>query len=214
MDEVFKKKKIIAKLQNLPGVDTKKFKNIKLKEIRKIKKKFDLPINKKIILHVGHLKVERNISFFKKIQKNPKYHVVIVGSTITEQDTKLINDLQNSGCTLITKYLKNIEEIYQVSDLYIFPVLNEREAIQMPLSILEALSASVPVLSTNFGSINEFLGSKKNNISYFNKHEMNFPFKKINSIINSKSVNKKNYLEFDWKNIVFSLNKIYAKSLF
>lgn len=45
--------------------------------------------------------------------------------------------------------------MYQLSDLYIFPVIFEGGCIGIPLSILEARACGIPVMSTEFGGLKE-----------------------------------------------------------
>ena len=67
--------------------------------------------------------------------------------TITKQEHLLIKELKKEKIIVINKYIKNIFEIYQISYLYVFPVLDHENAIQVPLSVLEALSCIISVWS-------------------------------------------------------------------
>jgi glycosyltransferase involved in cell wall biosynthesis len=44
-----------------------------------------------------------------------------------------------------------------MADCYVFPVHSVGDAIEMPLSVLEALACGVPVVSTRFGSLDDWL---------------------------------------------------------
>ena len=54
-----------------------------------------------------------------------------------------------------------------MSDLYVFPVVNNTEAIDMPLSVLEAMSCSLPVISTRFGGLVDYF-EEDTGFRYFN----------------------------------------------
>ena len=134
-----------------------------------LRKKYNLPENTFIISHIGHLNEGRNLEALIPLQ-NAGYQVVIVGSSSTPLDAigpdSLKEKLLNSGIILYSQYIENIEEIYQLSDLYIFPVVSKTGSIGLPLSILEARACGIPVLSTDFGSVKHFLNSDYGGIYY------------------------------------------------
>ena len=43
-------------------------------------------------------------------------------------------------------YLQNVEEIFQMSDAYLFPIRSTQNVISIPLSVMEALACGVPVI--------------------------------------------------------------------
>ncbi|MCP3669001.1 MAG: glycosyltransferase family 4 protein, partial [Gammaproteobacteria bacterium] len=49
----------------------------------------------------------------------------------------------------------NIEEIYQLADIYCFTVTQADGAMELPLSVLEAMAAGLPVITTPFGRLPE-----------------------------------------------------------
>lgn len=140
-------------------VDTSKFQpiqNIERKEA--LRKKYDIPVNKYIITHIGHINWGRNLNCLIPLQDGDN-QVVVVGSSSTPIDApkekELKKHLIDCGIKIIDGYVENIEELYQLSDLYIFPVIFEGGCIGIPLSILEARACSIPVLSTEFGGLKE-----------------------------------------------------------
>ena len=141
--------------------DLNRFKPL-LSETSKIKlrEKYNLPKDRFIISHIGHLNEGRNLLSLIPLQRSG-YQVVIIGSSSTPIDSlgsdSLRNKLIDAGIIVIDDYLDKIEEIYQLSDLYIFPVISKAGSIGLPLSILEARSCGIPVLTTDFGSIRNFL---------------------------------------------------------
>ena len=185
-------------------VDTSKFQplqNIKRKE--ELRKKYDIPVDKYIITHIGHINWGRNLNALISLQYGDN-QVVVVGSSSTPIDApkekKLKKHLIDCGIKLIDGYVEHIEEIYQLSDLYVFPVIFEGGCIGVPLSILEARACGIPVLSTEFGGLKEVSESMHGGIYY--SECGNFPQKmkaireSINAdfkISNIKEVNDKFY---------------------
>lgn len=141
------------------GVETEKFDISKIEKNR-LRNKLHLPIDGKIILHVGHINEGRNLGILEVLIAYG-FHIVIVSSTRFESDKKLKSELEGKGYLFITSYIENIEEYYQASDIYVFPVESATNAMEFPLSILEAMSCNLPVLSTRFGGIECFLPETK-----------------------------------------------------
>lgn len=136
-----------------------------------LRKKYDLPLNKKLLLHVGHIKKNRDIELlvkkFKSVSRE-EYQLIVVGSIFFEKDSSLENYLISNGFIVINKFLENIEEIYNACDYYIFHIpklsreyfpkkYQEIGVIDMPLSILEALACGLPVISSPIDSIENLI---------------------------------------------------------
>ncbi|PEC51940.1 glycosyltransferase family 4 protein [Bacillus sp. AFS096315] len=81
-----------------------------------------------------------------------KYKFVLAGDGEIEKVKKKIKDLDLEDLFIIPGWISNenkIEEIYRNSIIYILPSYNEG----MPMSILEAMSYGLPIISTDVGSI-------------------------------------------------------------
>lgn len=134
-----------------------------------LRKKYKLPNDSLIISHMGHLNEGRNLKPLIPLQENG-IQIVIVGSSSTPEDAKgkitLKEELLNSGIIIFNKFIENIEEIYQLSDIYIFPVVAKNSSIGMPLSILEARACGIPVITTDYGSVKTFLKDDFRGIQY------------------------------------------------
>lgn len=163
--------KMNFKNQLLPlYTELKDFKTIQNKNEKELlRAKYNLPIDKYIISHMGHLNLGRNLESLIPLQQ-AGYQVVIVGSSSTPKDSlgpiSLKEKLINSGIIIIDKFIENIEEIYQLSDLYIFPVVGKCSSIGLPLSVLEARACGIPVVTTDFGSLKQYLGIDHGGIFY------------------------------------------------
>lgn len=81
-----------------------------------------------------------------------KYKFVLAGDGEIDKVKKKINDLGLDDLFIIPGWVSDeekIEEIYRKSIIYVLPSYNEG----MPMSILEAMSYGLPVISTDVGSI-------------------------------------------------------------
>lgn len=190
------------------GVDTNKFIPVSDDRKRELREKYNLPTDKKILLHVGHLNKKRNVDKLYSI--NEDIHVVLVVSHT--QDNQETEELQNyilsrPNTTLIDEYIENIEEIYQLADIYFFPTISSEGCIDVPLSVMEAASCNLPVVTTFYGELKELYG--KECIYFINSFEEVYLNDKIYSALENEECNSREaVLPYDWDNAVsYFLNK-------
>jgi glycosyltransferase involved in cell wall biosynthesis len=136
-----------------PTVDTTRFRPCAPAEKAELRRRYGHPVSVQIVLHVGHLKTKRNLDSFLALAKVPNLHGVVVASTSTTQDEEVKASLVSAGVTVLDKYLPEIEEIYRLSDAYVFLAQDPTAAIELPLSVLEAMATNLPVVSTSFGGL-------------------------------------------------------------
>ncbi len=139
------------------GVDTDKFVPVSKERANELKKDYGFDTDKKLVLHVGHLNRGRNVQQLKKLSE--EYQVLLIASTQTkhEQDNALKDELISCGVKIIDTYIPNIEQIYQMSDVYFFPVSELGNCIDVPLSCIEAAACNKPVVTTDFGEMRELV---------------------------------------------------------
>jgi glycosyltransferase involved in cell wall biosynthesis len=147
------------------GIDLEKFSPSTPKHKAELRRKYRLDDRTFIVLHVGHLNRDRNIQLLKQLQARGN-QVVMVASTSIRKDEELLQELTNSGVRVFPNYLAHIEEVYQLSDCYIFPTLSESGCIAIPLSILEAMACNLPVVTTKFGGLTDILPNEGEGLLY------------------------------------------------
>lgn len=214
----FCKKEIIKKynfkniiVQN-GGVDHTVFK--KLKNTKKnLRKKYGLPIKKKILLHVGRDDPRKNLNFIIKILAllNEDFLLLKIG----EISRKINNEIKNLGLEKRVVCLKNLSEkelceIYNAADLMLFP--SKYEGLGLPPA--EAMACGLPVIAANNTGLKEVCLkesltelNKKKWIKKINKFFYDNNFKKL--LIKKGIVQSK---KFDWKLYAENLKKIIHNS--
>ncbi|MBA7685613.1 D-inositol-3-phosphate glycosyltransferase [subsurface metagenome] len=150
------------------GVNLKRFRPVAKERKLGLRSKYGINADKFTILHVGHINRNRNIQILKELQSNSN-QMLVVGSTSTGQDKHLVEELEMTGIKVITDYLENVEEIYQLSDCYVFPVVSERASIEVPLSVLEAMACNLPVVATRYGGLPIMFNSEDNGLFFLDK---------------------------------------------
>lgn len=161
----FTKRKLIEEL-NIPegkidviylGADDETFSPLDKKKARA---KLNLPLDQKIILHIGSEEPRKNvptvINAFNRVQKNIPDSLLIMVGEKTEMSENLIKKY-NMQKKIIYKNNISREELlqyYNSSDLFVYPSLYEG----FGLPILEAMACGIPVIASNTGSLPEVVG--------------------------------------------------------
>lgn len=189
------------------GVDTQRFTPGNREDKNALRKKYGLPTDKTIVLHVGHLKAGRNIAQFQKLTE--KLHGVLVVSTHRpdQQDSALGEQLrQKENLTLIEGFQPSIQELYRLSDVYLFPVQHQKSCIDVPLSVMEAAACGIPVVTTAFGEMASLL----ENEGFY--HLESFEPEALNSLLQKAAQEGKSpresVLAYDWHNAAAQLTEM------
>lgn len=188
--------KLNIKSQTLDiGIDLNKYKPAD--NISNFYVKYNLPDDKKILLHVGHIRESRNIKWLIDVQKElDNVQVVIVGSTSTASEDELYKELIGSKVIVIRDYLPDVSELYQLADYYCFPVIINTAAMEVPLSVLESMATNTPVLTTRFGRLPELFPEEDNYYCYIEK--ASDIISQIKAGFGSEGNNREKMKDFTW----------------
>jgi len=211
-----------CRVEFLPnGVDCDKFAPVSEKEKLNVRQQFGLLEHMKIVLHVGHIKANRNLDVFKEIQKIENIQVVIVGSITETSDEKLEGDLQEAGIKVFNKLYNDISQFYKMADLYIFPVhdsgnklpdsYNQVGAIDMPLSVLEAMACNLPVITTSFGVLTRIFDASDGLL--FCDTNVDFLEAINNALAIDNSNTRQKVMPYHWGRVIEQLERIYQNTI-
>ena len=98
--------------------------------------------------------------------------------------------------------MNNIEELYNIADYYLFPVIRNDAAIETPLSVLEAMACNIPIITTAFGSLPDQF-SEDDNFYFVNSIDEAIGILKNSRIRECK--NRDKVKQFTWDEVVRKL---------
>lgn len=191
------------------GVDTNLFKPTTKENKIKLKKKYNLPLNKSIVLFVGRL-VEKK-GFDKLFEaRNNNYLIVFVGGGNIPKNMKEDENVLFLG----EQTQEKLSEIYQLSDIFVLPSHGEG----FPLSIQEAMSSGLPVITTNEPQYKLYINNSNTILidSTVENLKKVIPktlsdLKKMNTL--SINARKKAVKDFGWYENIKKILSIYKKYL-
>lgn len=187
------------------GVDSTRFCPVSDEKKAQLRKKYSLPEDKIVLLHVGHLKYGRNVNSFLAL--DDKYYTVLVFSSVTEKDAELQRELEKKdNIKVIYDYLPNVEEIYQASDIYVFPIMEENNSIDIPLSVLEAAGCNLRILTTSYNEVAYFKPTQGlNRVDVINKSNIS---ELVDEMLKSESSSTREIaVMYDWSGATEELQK-------
>lgn len=190
------------------GVDTGRFSPASENEKQNLKIKYSIDLNKPVILHVGHLEVARNLAALEPLIIEGM-QVVVAGSVYMGVHRQLIDDLKSKGFTIFEGYQPNVEELFRLADCYVFP-LNPCASLSMPLSVLEAMSTNLPVVTRRFqGLVDNFC---EGNGLYFADQADDILMRVRNALASQYQTNTRSMVErFSWTSLAQQIQDQYQK---
>ncbi|KAA3664220.1 MAG: glycosyltransferase [Chloroflexi bacterium] len=201
---------IFSRLMSISGVDIDRFTPVSTQKKIEIKTDLGFPTDKKLVLHVGHLKEDRNVLKLIPLQAGHDIQVVVIGSTTTEQSKSLIAQLEEAGCIVINQYQPAIEQFYQAADCYVFPTVDAQACIQLPLSVYEAMATNLPVVTTRFGGLPDILPSGEG--LYYGSFEHDGDMlKMVRSALTGPINTRGLILMYDWPKVGMQLAELYRE---
>lgn len=204
------------------GVDTSQFYPLRRNERQALCKKYSIPKEAFLLLHVGSIRKNRNLEVLAKLQLQSKHNLqcLVVGSTFHPIDKGLCSQLEKAGCWVWRQYFENMNEIYNLADCYIFPAQDFKEglmppsynyvgSIDIPLSVMEAMACNLPMITREFGALPRIFG-EGDGLFYFDRYDE--ILEKILAIRDEVQVETRGkVLPYSWDKVVRKLDRIYQK---
>ena len=216
--EDYKKAKTFhaKKLEYIPGIgiDIEKIKNT-IVDKKKKREELGLRENSIVFISVGELSKRKNhiipIRALSQIRDNKNIFYLIVG--IGPLENYLKEECKKLGIENQVKFLgfrKDVYELYKISDICIFPSLQEG----LPVALMEAICCNLPVVCSNIRGNNDLIINGKNGFLIENKTEeyskkLDFLIKNKNFYKNLKKDNEKIVKKININNIKEHMKEIY-----
>lgn len=170
------------------------------------------------VIFVGRLEEQKGIKYLiesVKVLKDIEFELIIIGSG--SQETKLRGFVKKYGLDEKIIFLgnkKNKEVLYELlcSDIFVLPSIWEG----FPLTILEAWTANLPVITTNVGGISKICKNNKNALIIPPRNPRKIASALL-ALISNKVLRKKlgkngNSLvkdKYSWQQIALQIDNIY-----
>lgn len=208
----------IKNIEYIPGVgiDVEKFVNTLVDKTDK-RKALNIPVKGFLILSIGELNKNKNheviIRAISGLQ-NPDIHYAICGNGGRKDYLESLAKKMNVNLHLLG-YRRDIAEICKISDVFVLP--SRREGL--PVSVMEAMACGLPLVCSDIRGVRDIIFSSENGFlsNYDDEHMF---AKSIKQIIEDndlkqrmKEKNLNTSLQFDQKNIIINILRIYNNLL-
>ena len=163
----------------IPILDINQLKQKKELAKNKIHKIYDIPMDKQIIMYIGRIAKEKNLSYLAEVSRRLKYAFIIVGDGPVKKSLKKYPNIILPGF----KYGNELSDLYLSADLFVCTSTSET----LGKTLLEALSHGIPILVPDEGYHNSILTEGKAVYKYrwgTKEQAIDNITKKISEIIN------------------------------
>jgi glycosyltransferase involved in cell wall biosynthesis len=202
------------------GIDTSRFPEI-IKDRSYIRKELELPLNKKIGLFVadgGSHSIYKDFLTVKKTIEmmmpniSEDFALVIAGDNLENKEIIKINNTDVIKLGYLQE--KNLAKYYSAVDILLYP----SKADNLPLVVLEAMAAGLPIISTPVGGIPELIVSEKTGI-LIPKQSPNHLLKALIDFINNEydykqmglNARESMYSHYDLKHMASNYLNLYCQ---
>lgn len=192
------------------GVDVDRFRPASAEQRRAARERYRVPMDKYVMLHVGSIRKWRNVLSLADLAETANdIQLVVVGRKDTPAEGDVAAELARRGAIVIGDYVEHVESLYAMADLYVFPTVTPVGAIDVPLSVLEAMSCNMPVLTTPFEGLPR-LFEPKSGLVYARPEE--FP-ERLRSLRASPTpvATRELVKRCDWRTIARNLSDLYKE---
>lgn len=184
------------------GTDTNQFKPLPKEERETRREELGFKKNELVIGYHGRISREKDIetllrAFVKLRNKHHQLRLFIIGSGVPSIERKL----KDQPGVLFMKSVPNVEAYLPLMDMYCLPSLTETTS----LSVLEAMSCQLPVISTPVGFVRDYIKPKETGM-FFKKKDSYILTQVIEELIEKEQLREKMGMQarelvkkdFDW----------------
>jgi glycosyltransferase involved in cell wall biosynthesis len=137
------------------GVDASAYRPPRVGERDALRETLGVEAGSYVYLHVGCIGPQRNLERLAALAETPGASVILV-AIAPPADQNLQSRLERAGVRVVHGPV-TVAEYFRAADCYVFPVEDHGEEAEIPIGVYEALASGVPVVSTPFGGLRDFL---------------------------------------------------------
>ena len=153
----------------------------------------------KILLYIGNLRLSRFpqdtiLALMKKlVEKDHQTKLMIFSPKNRENMNRSVEILAKASAFNLRQNVKieirNLSEVeksvvYSASDIFLFPPLESEEAVEPPLTVLEAMSSGLPVVSSDVASTREVIANEVDGlIMSFRNEDLSLLEERVSSLL-------------------------------
>lgn len=122
-----------------------------------LRKKLELPLNKKIIVNVSSEEPRKNLrTVYKALSELPEEYLLVRVGSPSRSNKKLIAKLNIGNRVIFRSFPSNrdLADLYSAGDVFVFPTIYEG----FGLPPLEAMACGLPVIGSDWTSMKEVIG--------------------------------------------------------
>ncbi|MTN09532.1 glycosyltransferase, partial [Turicibacter sanguinis] len=150
------------KIQYIPGIgiDLNKFKDVKVNKAEK-RRQLGVPEKAILLLSIGELSKRKNhqiiIEAIKHLNDSNVYYCIAGQGDLAEYLKNKVHRLGLDNRVIFLGFRSDVLELYQVSDIFAFPSLQEG----LPVALMEAMAVGLPVIASDIRGNIDLIKNKK-----------------------------------------------------
>lgn len=206
------------KIQVIYNMHSPSNKEVTEQDIAKVKEKYGIPLDKRIILTVSRLHPKKGINYLieameKISEEDPDVLLVIVGKGEEKENLeKLVKEKKLRDKVVFTGFVGDDEKSALIKDCDIFCLPSLREGL--PIGLFDPMYYSKPIVATNVSGVFETLGEtyeyivEKADPHDLSKAVSNLLLNKEERLLVGRNLNSR-LEKFSVVNIVYEYEKLY-----
>ncbi len=192
------------------GVDLNKFGQIFIDREKK-RRELNIPLDVPLLISVGELNKNKNHETLIRAIKDMEVYCIISGEGDEHESLQALIDSQHMSDKIkLLGYRDDMNELYAVSDAFVFPSFRE----ELPRSLMEAMACGLPCIVSNIRGNIDLIRDKRSGF-FFNPHsvdELRSAIEEFLSCDNAEEIGKHNrevVKDYKLADIVDKMKKIY-----
>lgn len=169
------------------GVDLQEFQPSKSTFVKEnVRKMHSIPFESPLLLFVGHSFRWKGLQhIIEAMPKMKESYLLVAGGGDSSSFRRLSDKLGVEDRVVFAGPVKEVNELYAASDLFVFPTIWEGS----PKVCLEAMASGLPVLATKVGGVEDYMRDGHN--GFFIARDSDDVAEKVNMVLSDENLRRK-----------------------